>query len=166
MTRQMKTIEVMLYKGKKTFFSKMIAWKQWRSFWERYSKYTHVELKIWDMSFSSSEVDWGVRVKHIDYKKTRWDKIVLKVEKKDFENILSFCLSRLNEEYNWKAIVLTQICNWNVKNSDHYFCSEYVCEALQQASILCGVSAVFVNPAELALRLEKEWYTIEKVWLG
>jgi len=45
--------------------------------------------------------------------------------------------------------------NFNLKGNDTWFCSEICTEALQQASILCGVSAVFVEPAELAYRLEQ-----------
>jgi len=152
----MKKIRIAFYKWKKTPFSKLIAWKQSRKFDKEYSQYTHCELVFWELSISSSEYDWGVRVKHIHYKKDNWDFIQIQLNNNDYKKVLDFSLSNLWSKYNWTGIFFAQVFNWNLKGNNQRFCSEYVCEALQQAKLLCGVSALFVEPAELYFRLKNK----------
>jgi len=156
----MKKIRIAFYKWKKTFFSKIIYWKQKRLFPKKYAKYTHTELVFWSNSFSSSEVDGWTRIKQIDYKKKNWDFIDIELSNEKYQDILWFCMSKVWKEYWWWAIFFAQTLNFNCKWPDTYFCSEICCEWLQQAKILCGVSALFVEPAELCFRLEQEWYNI------
>jgi len=158
----MREIRIALYKWRKTFFSKLIHWKQKRKFPNKYAIYTHSELVFGELSFSSSEVDNGTRIKKILFKNENWDFITIKLEQEEYKDVLGFCMERIWKPYNWYWIFFAQILNFNLKGNDTWFCSEICTEALQQASILCGVSAVFVEPAELCYRLLEEWYKITK----
>ena len=159
----MKEIKVALYKWKKTFFSKLISWKQSFSYAKRYSDYTHVELVFDnDHSFSSSEVDEWVRFKIIKFKKKNWDFITIPVSNHHYHEIKSFCYSQEWNEYNWWWIFFAQIFNMNFKWKNTWFCSEICSRAIQEAKLLCPESSLFINPARLACLLEEEWFNIKR----
>ena len=158
----MHTIKVRLYKKSKTFFWKLIRVKQnLQKFSWRYAQYSHAELEFenW-LSFSSSEVDWGVRIKKIKFKKAHWDFIEIKVSNEKYNKMITFAHSQEWDKYNWLWIVLAQWFNLNFKWEWDWFCSEIVTRCLQESCILCTVSALFVNPAMLAELLEDRWFYI------
>lgn len=160
----MKTIKIALYKKSKTLFWKWIRIKQnlqWFSW--RYSQYSHAEL-VFDnwLSFSSSEIDWWVRFKKIKFKKIHWDFIEIQVSDYNYKKVLSFCEKQEWNKYNFTWIVFAQIFNINIKREWDWFCSEIVSRALQEISLLCPYSSLFINPARLAKLLENKKFYINK----
>ena len=67
----MKDIEVYFYKGKKRVFNRLVSW--WTG-----GKYSHVEILLDGLSYSSSTMDGGVRAKQIDFNDGNWDKLIIK----------------------------------------------------------------------------------------
>ncbi len=156
----MKTIKIAFYKHSKSFFWKLICWKQDYMPW-RYARYSHAEIVFEDwQSFSSSEQDWWVRFKKIEFKKDNWDFIEIKISEIKYNKILDFCKKQDWNEYNWLWIFFAQILNFNKKGNWDWFCSEIVTRALQEWNILCTESALFVSPWKLAILLENNWFCI------
>ena len=156
----MKTIKIWLYKNSKTFFWKLIRWKQRKFSW-RYARYTHTELVFEDwLSFSSSEVDGWVRFKEIKFKKKNWDFIDIEISNMDYNRVWGFCNIQEWNSYNWAWIFFAQILNFRKKWDWDWFCSEICWRALQEACILCSYGSLFINPAKLAFLLEEKWYKI------
>ena len=155
-------LKIACYKKSKTLFGKLIV-RQQRLYWipERYARYSHVELVFEDwLSFSSSEVDWGVRFKNIEWKNENWDFIELEVSKNKYRKILEFCKKQEGNRYNKVGIFFAQILNFNRKKHWTWFCSEIVTRALQEAWMLCTITPLFTKPAELACYLENNEYII------
>lgn len=157
----MKTIKVAFYKHSKSVFGWFIRWKQEIKYPTRHARYSHVELVFEDwMSFSSSEEDWGVRFKKIKHKKYNWDFIEIEMSDQNYKKVLDFCKRQDWNSYNWIWIFLAQTINFNIKWEWDWFCSEICSRALQEASLLCPESSLFINPAKLAYLLEKKGYII------
>ena len=156
----MKTIKIAFYKYSKSFFWKLICWKQDNLPW-RYARYSHTEIVFEDwQSFSSSEQDWWIRFKKIDFKKENWDFIEIKISEIKYNKILDFCKKQDWNEYNWLWIFFAQICNFNKKWNWDWFCSEIVTRALQEWNILCCENSLFTSPWQLAVLLENSWFYI------
>lgn len=173
-------IKIKFYKKSKSIFWKLIRFQQ-RLLWipERYARYSHVEIWLWNklyniddvvdsnyikqywLSFSSSEEDWGCRFKCIKMTKRKWDSCSIDVTSKEYKQIINFCKTQNWNKY-WKvAIFFAQILNFNCKREWTWFCSEIVTHALQQTWILCTINSLFTKPWQLALELESKWYIIE-----
>ena len=155
----MKTLRIAYYKKSKTIFGKLIRVKQYRIDKIPYSsaQYSHVELCFDDGWFyGSSEVDGGVRAKKIKVKEENWDFVELKLTNKDYLKIREYCESQVNNRYNYAGIFFAQVLNtrWFKREGD-VFCSEFVTKALQQLKMLCGVDALFINPAQSHLLITK-----------
>lgn len=154
----------MCYKNTKTFFWKLIVWKQSKKYADSVSKYSHVEVCFEDWnSFSSSETDWGVRFKKIKFKKGNWDFIEVELSDVKYAKIFKFCEKQSWNKYNWLGIVLAQMFNFNYKGENDWFCSEICCSALQQAKLLCWTSSLFVDPAKIVSMLLQKWYKIKRL---
>ena len=157
----MKTIRVAFYKHSKSIFGKLIRFKQWWVYENRYAQYSHTELVFEDwVSFSSSEQDKWVRFKDIKFKKKNWDFIDIEVSNANYEKVYTFCSNQLGNKYNWIWIVFAQIFNLNWKWQWDWFCSEICSRALQEIGMLCPYSSLFIEPAELAEILDKQGYNL------
>ena len=62
----MADVKIAFYKGKKRVFNRLVSW------WTR-GPYSHTELVIDGISYSSSFMDGGVRAKEIVYDPEHWD---------------------------------------------------------------------------------------------
>lgn len=157
----MKTVTLAFYVNSKSFFGKMIQVKQgWLlDLPLRYSRITHVELEFSDgISFSSSEQDWGVRFKKIDYKPENWEFIEIGVTEIEEEIIRKWCESKTKNAYNWWGIFFAMGLNFYSTKQDDYFCSQIVTRALQEIWLCCTISSLFTTPWQLAKYLEEKWY--------
>ena len=95
------------------------------------SIFSHVELEINGVCYSSSNRDKGVRSKVIDTSNAqKWLSFDLK---KDIdENIcLLYFESVRGQKYDWLNIFLTQIIKVNIQSSNKQICSEFVGNCLQ-----------------------------------
>ena len=95
------------------------------------SVFSHVELEINGVCYSSSNRDKGVRSKVIDTSNAqKWLSFDLK---KDIdENIcLLYFESVRGQKYDWLNIFLTQIIKVNIQSSNKQICSEFVGNCLQ-----------------------------------
>lgn len=157
-------IRVAFYKNSKTKFGWLIRWKQEKNLESRYARYSHVELVFEDwQSFSSSEVDNGVRFKDIKHKKYNWDFIDIEVSEVKYAKILMWCEWQTWNKYNWWWIFFAQTLNFKRKGMWTWFCSEICTRALQEAWFLAPECALFTNPWELAEALERKyWYKIKE----
>lgn len=154
----MSTIRVAFYKNSKTFFGRLIRWKQryLGGLAGRHTQYSHVELVFGNEWWSSSEYDGGVRFKKIKDDKGRWDYIDIKVSDREYEKVYMWCMKQVGNRYNWLGIFFAQGLNtmWFLREGD-YFCSDAVTRALQEAHRLCTISSVLVSPARLHSLLEE-----------
>ena len=95
------------------------------------SVFSHVELEINGVCYSSSNRDKGVRSKVIDTSNAqKWLSFDLK--KNIDENIcLLYFESVRGQRYDWLNIFLTQIIKVNIQSSNKQICSEFVGNCLQ-----------------------------------
>lgn len=101
--------------------------------WWTGSKYSHIELVIDGLSYSSSGRDHGVRAKEIDYSTGRWDIEDLPSEFIDVPFVLRFYEKTKDNEYDYRGLVYFVI--QKVKHYlNRWFCSEWVGRALKLAA--------------------------------
>ena len=104
------------------WYDKLIAW--WTD-----SKYSHCELVIDDIWYSSSPRYGKVRAKQIIPKKDHWDFINVEIDKEQF---LKFFYKNKDKKYDWKNIFCNQIIPCNLQNPNKWICSEFVGTAIFQ----------------------------------
>ena len=95
------------------------------------SIFSHVELEINGVCYSSSNRDKGVRSKVIDTSNAqKWLSFDLK---KDIdENIcLLYFESVRGQKYDWLNILLTQLIKLDIQSDNKQICSEFVANCLQ-----------------------------------
>ena len=95
--------------------------------WWTHSPYSHCELVIGDVGYSSSIRDGGVRAKRIEFDPAHWDFIGLPWAH-EFE-VKAFFAQTAGAPYGWTDLVLRQVLNKG-GDSPGYFCSEWVAAAL------------------------------------
>jgi len=111
------------YKGKGNWIDKAI--RIWTS-----SDYSHVELVIADMWYSTSPRDLKVRAKEIKPKKGHWDFIEIDLDQEHFRQLFK---ETVGAKYDWWGIFLSQLFPLNIHSRKKWFCSEWCAEALQLA---------------------------------
>ena len=90
------------------------------------SVFSHVELEINGVCYSSSNRDYGVRSKIIDTSnKQKWVSFDLKKDI-DINNCLSYFESVKGQKYDWLNIFCTQLIKLNMQSEDKQICSEFV----------------------------------------
>lgn len=115
------TIKLALYKGKGQIGNALI--RLWTG-----SPYSHCELVVDGMAYSSSIRDGGVRAKVIDFDDANWDFIplpdcfALKIQE-------YFAATR-GIHYGWRDLFLSQVLNTGSNEADAAFCSEWCAAAL------------------------------------
>lgn len=98
---------------------RLICW------WTR-SPYSHVEIVIDGVCYSSSLRDGGVRRKHIDLTKPHWTVIDIDA---DPAKVLALFERTAGEPYGWLDLITQQVLRLPVSDAG-WFCSEWVAEAL------------------------------------
>ena len=94
------------------------------------SVFSHVELEINGVCYSSSNRDYGVRSKIIDTSnKQKWVSFDLK---KDIEvnRCLLYFESVRGQKYDWLNILLTQLIKLDIQSDNKQICSEFVANCL------------------------------------
>ena len=110
-----------LYKGKGKVGNALIRW------WTR-SPYSHCELVVNGVCYSSSLMDKGVRSKVIDLKPDHWDLVALPGVTES--EVLAYFEKTKGQKYSWLDLILSQIFNWNHDEDGAAFCSDWCAAAL------------------------------------
>lgn len=107
-------MQIAFYKGKGGFFNKLIRW------WTKH-EYTHTELIIDGIWYTSSHTDGGVVERQRSGLSGNWDIYEVTGDKK-------FALHVYDEvkgaKYDWLGIILSQVFPLKIHNKQRWFCSE------------------------------------------
>lgn len=115
-------VTLALYKGKGTLANSFI--RLWTG-----SPYSHCELVVDGLCYSSSVMDKGVRRKLIDLNSGNWDLVALPWA--DPERVRDYFDKTDHLAYGWLGLVTSQIFNLGLSSSKAQFCSEWCASALQ-----------------------------------
>lgn len=110
---------VLFYKGKSRIFNRLVSW------WTR-GKYSHVEIVIDGIWYSSSGMDGGVRAKKIDFDSSKWD--IVHVEC-DHAQVVRWFERNESKKYDYLGL-FGFIFRVVEGDKDKYFCSEAVAASL------------------------------------
>ena len=112
--------KVAFYKAEKgNWWDKLVAW------WTK-SEYSHVELVVDGVWYSTSPRDGGVRAKRIK-DKGNWDYVEVEV---DGDWLLTVMAVTEGQKYDWLNILLTQVVPIGIQNDEKWICSEWVAYVL------------------------------------
>lgn len=114
------TVQLAMYKGKGTFVNQFIRW--WTG-----SIYSHCELVVDGVCYSSSLMDGGVRGKVIDLDSGNWDMIDLPWA--SGSKVVGHFVATDHQMYGLTSLVVNQLFNRNVLG-EAPFCSEWCAAAL------------------------------------
>jgi len=117
----MQLAKLAFYKGPGDITDKAIRWYT-------DSQYSHVELVIDNMWYSTSPRDLKVRAKRIAPKDVHWDYVEVEVDELSFA---SFFASTKGAKYDFLGIVLSQFFPLDIHSRKRWFCSEFCAEALK-----------------------------------
>lgn len=115
------TVQLALYKGKGQIGNAAIRW--WTG-----SIYSHCELVVDGVCYSSSVMDKGVRRKRIDLTDGKWELVDLPWA--DAKKVLAYFKLTDHHTYGWPSLVSSQLFNRNRGAADSQFCSEWCANAL------------------------------------
>lgn len=115
-----------------SYTDKVIAW--WTD-----SNYSHVELVIDDVWYSSSPKDKKVRKKKIKPKQGHWDFVDVATTLEEKELMKQMFQDVEGNKYDWVGIVFSQIFPLNQHYEQRWFCSE-LCIAMLQAAGKVNIS--------------------------
>lgn len=96
-------------------------------FWTS-SIYSHCELVVDGVSYSSSAMDGGVRGKIIDMDPDKWD--FLELPWADADGVINYFKETDHHKYGWLGLITGQLLNLNRAKSDTQFCSQWCAGAL------------------------------------
>lgn len=138
------TVRLAVRKNDRRLTSRFICW--WTN-----SKYSHCELIIDGLCYSSSMMDKGVRRKKIDLNPRKWDVIDLPWASK--EVALSYFEQTRHQAYGWAGLAINQLLNMGHSTQGAQFCSQWCAGAL-------GIP----NPASLAPQSLLNWGLYLNSW--
>lgn len=115
----MAVMKLALYKGEGNFYDLLTRLVT-------FSKYSHCELVIDGVCYSSSPRDGGVRAKIIDLQDGQWDTYSIKGDK---VKALSWFNNHDGKSYDWMGTIKSVIPLF-VNHKDKWFCSEAIAAAL------------------------------------
>ena len=110
-----------LYKGKGKIGNAITRW--WTG-----SQYSHCELFVNGVCYSSSLMDGGVRAKVIDIHSGNWD--LLPLERVDAGQVQDFFELTKGKAYDWLGLFRAQLFNRGKRDGSKYFCSEWCAAAV------------------------------------
>lgn len=96
--------------------------------WWTSSIYSHCELVVDGVCYSSSIMDKGVRGKVIDIDPDKWD--VIDLPWADAADVLEYFKATDSNSYGWFSMIFSQLFNRNQADSDSQFCSEWCASAI------------------------------------
>lgn len=92
------------------------------------SIYSHCELVVDGVCYSSSVMDKGVRAKVIELEPAKWDVIALPwVNPAD---VVSYFKQTDSNTYGWASLITSQLFNRSKPDDDSQFCSEWCAAAI------------------------------------
>jgi len=112
--------------------------------WWTGSPYSHCELVVDGLCYSSSAMDGGVRCKAIDLDPDKWD--VIDLPWADTAQIVSYFHETDHHRYGWVGLICSQLFNLNRETAGAQFCSQW-----------CGAALGLPAPASLSPRTLGEW---------
>lgn len=114
-------VQLALYKGKGLIGNALIRW--WTG-----SQYSHCELVVDGICYSSSLMDKGVRKKVIDLKPENWDLVDLPSYLAP--EVLEYFERTKGQKYGWLDLIRSQIFNTASDEEGTSFCSEWCAKAI------------------------------------
>jgi hypothetical protein len=109
-------MQIAFYKGQGQFFDKCVRWKTG-------SPYSHCELIVDGISYSSSIRDGGVRGKVITFNPESWD---IYTVPDNYAVALGLLFDRTKGwAYDWEGILIGELFGTRAQNSRRYYCSEW-----------------------------------------
>ena len=124
------TVQLAMRKNDRRLTSRFVGW--WTG-----SKYSHCELLIDGLCYSTSMMDKGVRRKLIDLNPRKWDVVDLHWASK--EQALIYFEQTKHHSYGWAGLVINQLLNMGRSTEGAQFCSQW-----------CANALTLPNPATLA----------------
>lgn len=119
------SIKIAFYKGEGRLFDKLIRW------WTK-SDYSHCELVVNGVAYSSSTRDGGVRAVVIDWNADHWDFMELDeaVMGRSNNQVVDWFRDHYRQKYDYLGLVwfVLPILPWG--RPDRWFCSEACADAL------------------------------------
>lgn len=92
------------------------------------SIYSHCELVVDGLCYSSSIVDKGVRVNKIDLEPDKWD--IIDLPWANSEQVLKYFKETDSNTYGWLSLIGSQLFNRNQTDKTSQFCSEWCANAI------------------------------------
>lgn len=129
-------MQIAFYKGRDRLFDRAVQW------WTE-GPYSHCELVMDGLCYSSSLRDGGVRVKFIDLSSGRWDVVPVGGDEQAARRWFS---EHQDAGYDVPGL-FGFVLSWRVDSRSRWFCSEAVAEALQLGS------SWTISPNDLARRV-------------
>lgn len=115
------TVVIACYKGKKTTYDYVAT---------TLFKYSHIEIVVNGISYSSSLRDGGVRSKKIEFNYDNWNLYYLGIaKKKNVELFLEFFEATKNCDYDRLSLIMKLLGISKDVQIDKYTCYEYVARA-------------------------------------
>lgn len=144
-------IKIALYKRRKGFFNNAIYY--WQSLLRKarkYRQYTHVEVVVNGIWYTSSYNGDGIRKRMIDGNNGHWDFHTIETTLEQDKLIAEWFNKRLERGYDWYGILLSQVLPLNIEHPKKWFCSEAVYASLVYAKVIPkGKQAQWYSPARL-----------------
>ena len=112
--------------------------------WWTGSPYSHCELVVYGLCYSSSAMDGGVRCKQIDLDPDKWD--IIDLPWADGAQIVECFRDTDHHRYGWLGLVTSQLLNLNRATSGAQFCSQW-----------CGAALGLPAPSSLNPHTLGEW---------
>ena len=114
-------VKLALRKNDPRIISRFIQW--WTN-----SIYSHCELVVDGVSYSSSAMDGGVRAKCINYDTDKWDFLELPWVRP--ESVIDYFQLTDDYKYGWGGLVTSQLFNLNRTDKSTTFCSQWCAAAV------------------------------------
>jgi hypothetical protein len=122
---------------------KIIAW--WTD-----SEYSHTEIIVDGVWYSTSPRDLRLRAKRIAPTEGHWDIVDISDGAKDCEVILAEFAKYEGAKYDWTGIALSQVLPLGMDSEQRWFCSEWAAHCLQSIGKLgTAKEANEYNPGSL-----------------
>ena len=137
-------VRVAFYKGKGNLFDKLIRW------WTK-SPYSHCEVVINNIWYSSSPVDLSVRAKQISCDYSKWDFILLTDDAVKEARMIEYFYNEQGKKYDWLGIVLSQVIPLDIQNPNRWFCSEIS-------------SAMLMHGGCIDMKNKASWYSPQRLY--
>ena len=131
------TVQLALRKEDTRLTARFIQW--WTN-----SVYSHCELVVDGLCYSSSAMDGGVRCKAIDLDPEKWD--VIDLPWADGSQIVAYFRETDHHRYGWLGLIFSQLFNLNRETAGAQFCSQW-----------CGAALGLPAPSSLSPQTLGEW---------